>query len=286
MEISVAENAGFCFGVKRALQIIEDLCRKNLRVRIFGDLIHNKKVMEDLGRKGVKTVSQVDDPDPDTHYVIRTHGIAKQMEERWKQFGYRYIDATCPFVKKCHYIIERLAGEAIPIVLIGDREHPEVIASSSYAERIHIVNSREEARHLGDMKQAAVVAQTTLDFKFFKEIVSIIIENTEELRVYNTICKATMVRQNATREMAGRVDIMVVIGGVHSSNSQKLYDISRRCNPNTFFIQRCSDLEGNQPFHALLKDCSSVGIAGGASTPSELIDETRGYIKEKLHKEK
>jgi 4-hydroxy-3-methylbut-2-enyl diphosphate reductase len=231
-------------------------------------------------------VNRVDDPDPDTHYVIRTHGIAKQMEEQWRQSGYRYIDATCPFVKKCHHIIERLAGEGIPIILIGDRGHPEIIASSSYAEKIHIVNSREEARNLGNMKQAAVVAQTTLDFRFFKEIVSIIIENMEELRVYNTICKATMVRQNATREMAGRMDIMIVIGGVHSSNSQKLFDISRRRNPHTFFIQRCSDLEGDPRFHALLQDCTSVGITGGASTPSELIDETRGYIKEKLYKEK
>ncbi len=286
MKIYIAEEAGFCFGVKRALEIINRLYKNEESAQIFGELIHNRTVLKDLEKKGINCIHSLNELDANKKLVIRTHGIPKEVENRLKKSSIKYIDATCPLVKKTHKIIENLTKNNTQIIIVGDKNHPEVIATKSYSKNAIIINSIEDAKKVENRDKISVIAQTTLDLDFFKSIVSVLLEKGENLEIYNTICSATRLRQKAIDKLAPKVDSVIVIGGKNSSNTKKLFEISLRKNPNTFYLEKASDLN-NPGLINSLKDSNTIGITGGASTPPEEIERARDFIESyKIEREK
>lgn len=278
MNVYVAEEAGFCFGVKRALKIIEQLHQEGQAVQIYGQLIHNRTVLDQLKAKGIDYIESLDRLDPRKKLVVRTHGIPKEDEEFLRQNKLDFIDATCPLVKKLHHIIDKIDTKENQIIIVGDKKHPEIIAAASYALNPIVINSEEEAAKLGRFKSIAVIAQTTLDTQHFEAIVSILADKAESLHVHNTICNATRVRQQSIRDLAPRVDFVVVVGGKNSSNTRKLFNIALHQNPNSFHIESSNELK-NPEFIDKIKHFRSVGITAGASTPPEEIENARIFFK-------
>lgn len=278
MNVYVAEEAGFCFGVKRALKIIEHLSQEGQAVQIYGQLIHNRTVLDQLKARGIDYIESLDQLDPAKKLIVRTHGIPKDEQEFLEKNKIDYLDATCPLVKKLHYIIDKIDTKKNQIIIVGDKKHPEIIAAASYASNPIVINTEEEAANLGRYKSIAVIAQTTLDTQHFKAIVSILVDKAETLQVHNTICSATRVRQQAIRDLAPRVDFVVVVGGKNSSNTRKLYNIARHQNPNTYHIESSNELKKPE-FIDKIKHFRSVGITAGASTPPEEIEYARIFFK-------
>ena len=286
MKIFIAEEAGFCFGVKRALRIINQLHERGKGIEILGELIHNRTVLKDLENKGIHCVNSLDEIDSHKQLVIRTHGIPLNLENQIKEEEINFVDASCPLVKKIHTIIERLNRQDTQVIIIGDRKHPEIVAANSYASHAIIINSIPEAQHLGFHQHISVVAQTTLNTAFFEQIISILREKAGEIEIFNTICSATKVRQDAVKRLAPNVDFMVVIGGKNSSNTKKLYEIAINENPNTFHIENSAEL--NDPaLNRKFRSFNSVGITAGASTPPEEIDNVKIFFEKfKIEKER
>ncbi len=286
MDIYIAEEAGFCFGVKRALRIINQLYDSGQGIQILGELIHNKNVLKELSDKGIHCIHSLEEIDLNKKLVIRTHGIPLYIENRIKEGNYSYIDATCPLVKKIHNIIRKLNRRDTQVIIIGDEKHPEIIAAKSYATHAIIINSISEALSLASYKHISVVAQTTLNTAFFKQVIPILEKKAEKIEIFNTICSATKVRQEAVKKLAPGVDFMVVIGGKDSSNTKKLYDIAIKENPNTFHIENSSEL--NDPeFSGKIESFDNVGITAGASTPPQEIENVKIFFeKYKIEKER
>ncbi len=278
MKIYTAEEAGFCFGVKRALNLIDKLYDRNENIEIYGQLIHNNIVLNNLKEKGIDYIENLTSLDKKKKLIIRTHGIIKGEEEYLKEKGVLYEDATCPLVKKIHYIIEEINTLGKKILIIGNKDHPEVKAIRSYAKDSIVANSIDELDILDRNEQLTVVAQTTLDTDFFKMMISEIIDRVEHIEIFNTICSATKERQEAVKKLAPKVDFIIVIGGKNSSNTKKLYNISKKINENTFHIERSSELEDPE-LNKLFKDFNSVGITAGASTPPEEIEDVKVFFR-------
>jgi len=278
MKIFTAEEAGFCFGVKRALNIIERLHESNESIEIYGQLIHNNTVLKNLRNKGINYIENLKNQDESKKLIIRTHGILNSDEELLKKKNIPYVDATCPLVKKIHRIIEKVNKSGKRILIIGNKNHPEIMAIRSYTEKGLVVNSVEELNVLKHNEPVSVVAQTTLDSGFFKMMISEIINRVEHVEIFNTICSATIERQEAVKKLAPKVDFIIVIGGKNSSNTKKLYNISKKINGNTFHIEKSSEL--NDPELQLkFRNFNSVGITAGASTPPEEIEDVKVFFR-------
>jgi 4-hydroxy-3-methylbut-2-enyl diphosphate reductase len=284
MKVYVAEQAGFCFGVKRALDISEQLHEQGHEIQIHGQLIHNPTVLENLKARGIECIDSLEQVDPAKTLIIRTHGIPKEVENNLKEKGINYVDATCPLVKKLRKRIEELNSRDTRVVIVGDRNHPEITAAKSYAPQAAVIGSEEEARGFDTGGSSiSVVAQTTLDSNFFDRIVAILEEKTkkENLYVYDTICSATKERQEAVKKLASKVDFVVVVGGKNSSNTKKLYNIALEKNKNTIHIEKSSDLylyRDDAKFTKKTAHFQSVGITAGASTPPEEIEKVKLFF--------
>jgi 4-hydroxy-3-methylbut-2-enyl diphosphate reductase len=277
MDIYIAQEAGFCFGVKRALGLIDKMHEEGRSIQIFGELIHNRAVLDELARKGIESIASLDDWDQSKTLVIRTHGIPEDQEKRLNLTGGPWVDATCPLVKKIHEIVKTIDADRFELVIVGDEAHPEVMASRSYSGRAVVVNSETEAERLEPGIPRAVVAQTTLDGDFFARIVEILRRRSRELEVYDTICSATRVRQQAVKELAPNVDCLVVIGGKNSSNTKKLVEIARERNPHAFHVESSQGLDAlvDQIFS---RPVQRLGIAAGASTPPAEIERVKSFF--------
>ena len=278
MKILVAEQAGFCFGVKRALKLINEYHRQGKKIQTFGPLIHNIPVLNDLAARGIDQVSSLAGIDKGRTLCIRTHGIPSNVEGRLKQEGVPILDATCPLVKKGQKIIERLGQGNSQILIVGDKNHPEIVAARSYARGVKIINSLAEARALPRCREISVVAQTTLNTEFFKEVVAILLGKTEKMHVFNTICQATQDRQEAVRKLAPKVDAIIVVGSKISSNTKKLFNIARGKNKNSLQIETCADLQNKRTL-AKLKKFASIGISAGASTSPQELDNVKKFLQ-------
>lgn len=275
MKIVVAEEAGFCFGVKRALKLINEYQRQGKKIQTFGPLIHNIPVLHDLAAKGVGYAASLAGIDKDKTLCISTHGLSRDSERRLRRKGVPTLDATCPLVKKGQKIIEQIGKARSRVLIVGDKDHPEIIAARSYAGDVKIINSLAEARALPRSREIHVVAQTTLNTEFFKEIVAVLMDKTEKLHVFNTICQATQDRQEAVKKLAPAVDAIIVIGSKISSNTKKLFQIASARNRNAMQIETCADLRDPKTL-ARLKKFTSVGVSAGASTsPQELENVTK-----------
>ena len=279
MEYLTAKSAGFCFGVKRAVDTVYEQLNKGGKIYTYGPIIHNETVVEDLEQKGVSVISFEDLKTlTEGTVIIRSHGVPKEVYEVLNEKGIDYVDATCPFVKRIHQIVEKDRSEGKRIIIAGNPNHPEVEGIKSYAgEDFIIVESPEEAEELNldSDKEYTLVSQTTFNMSKFKDIVDIFEKKGYYYNVVNTICNATNERQTEAKEIATKVDAMIVIGGSHSSNSRKLFEICSKECKLTYFIQTSEDLKAVE----LPDSVELVGITAGASTPNNIIEEVQKYVR-------
>ena len=274
MTVILAKSAGFCFGVKRAVDTVYERILEKEPLYTFGPIIHNEEVVRDLEEKGVVVVNDVDElaGKPQGTVIIRAHGVERGVCEKIQTLGFSIVDATCPFVLKIHRLVERYSGEDCHIVIVGNASHPEVkgIKSWSNAEDTRVIGTREEAEKYDAShgKKVCIVSQTTFNYNKFQELVEIISKKGYNIIIRNTICNATEERQTEAREIAKRVDAMIVIGGSSSSNTRKLYEICKKECYDTFYIQTINDLDLES-----LGRAECIGITAGASTPNNIIEE-------------
>ncbi len=283
LKVVLAESAGFCFGVRRAVDTVYEKVQKQPgRIYTYGPIIHNEEVVKDLEGKGV---SVVDSPEglkgcKDGTVIIRSHGVGEAIYGLLEQEGIRYVDATCPFVLKIHRTVEQYSQKGYHVVIIGSSSHPEVEGIKGWVrgnQGFTVLSEPEEAGDfvLEEGKKACIVSQTTFNNKKFKELVEIIEKKGYDIIVVNTICNATHRRQEEAKRIAREVDAMVVIGGKNSSNTQKLFEICSKECENTCYIQTQDDLVSSK-----LESINSVGITAGASTPNKIIEEVQKKMSE------
>ena len=289
MKVKVAKTAGFCFGVQRAVDKVYELigsCPD--RLFTLGPIIHNEEVVNDLEKKGVRVASEDDLrtlPEGST-VVIRSHGVGKEVYDHLEECGLSYVDVTCPFVLKIHRIVEKESRAGAHIVIIGDPDHPEVVGICGWCMGPYtVIRTEQDALDFvfpAD-KSICIVSQTTFNYNKFKDLVEILSKKRYDntvlniLNILNTICNATEERQKEAKSIAGEVDTMLVVGGRHSSNTQKLFEICKKECENTYYIQTPVDLDSE------MFQCSSyVGITAGASTPKKIIEEVQEHVRIKF----
>ena len=277
MEVRLAKTAGFCFGVKRAVETVYRQIEKHQDKQIYtyGPIIHNEEVIKDMEKRGVVVLRTEEElmNVKDGIVIVRSHGIPKDICDKMDERGIDYVDATCPFVKKIHNIVMSESAKGYHIIIIGNPVHPEVEGIKGWAGNdVEVVASLEEAERLSfeEGRKVCVVAQTTYNYNKFQDIVEIIKKKGYNINVLNTICNATKERQEEAVHIAEGVDAMIVIGDKHSSNTQKLFEISKKACDNTYYIQTLGDLDLNQ-----LRSVETVGITAGASTPNNIIEEVQ-----------
>ncbi|MGL2529048.1 4-hydroxy-3-methylbut-2-enyl diphosphate reductase [Helicobacter pylori] len=271
MEIKMAKDYGFCFGVKRAIQIAE----KNQNSLIFGSLIHNAKEINRLEKNfNVKIEEDPKKIPKNKSVIIRTHGIPKQDLEYLKNKGVKITDATCPYVIKPQQIVESMSKEGYQIVLFGDINHPEVKGVISYAtNQALVINSLEELQEKKLQRKVALVSQTTKQTLKLLQIASYLVERCTEVRIFNTICNATSYNQKAALDLSKEVDIMIVVGGKTSSNTKQLLSIAKQHCKDSYLVEDENELE-----LAWFKDKKLCGITAGASTPDWIIENVKQKI--------
>ena len=265
MKVIKAQTAGFCFGVKRAVDQVYDLAAKEKEpVYTYGPIIHNEEVVRDLEEKGVQVLNGKEDllSVKKGTVVIRSHGVAEEVYDLICENGLNLADATCPFVKKIHRIVRREGENGREIVIIGNANHPEVEGIRGWCvSKVTVIGTEEEAEEFAPNSDTGVsdVSQPTFNYKKYNKLVDILSK---------TICNATEERLQEARKIAADVDAMIVIGGRHSSNTQKLFEICKEECKNTYYIQTLEDLDVHS-----MQSMSCVGITAGASTPNKIIEE-------------
>lgn len=281
MEIIVAKNSGFCYGVKRALQLaLATQSKKSANIYTWGELIHNPEVTRKLEARGIKVATSLSQLKPGDTVIIRSHGVSPAVYQKLRKKKIKIVDATCPIVKEIQQTVQRLSHQAGQLIIVGNRNHPEIQGLVGYSRhKALVVENEQEALTLPFKEKRAVLAQSTQDVKLFGRIVSILLEKTSELTVYNTICQSTRIRQESTAKLAEQVEAMIIIGGRNSSNTNKLYNISRRLLPRTYLIESPEEIKLE-----MLKDISRIGLSGGASTPPDVIKKTVTAIKNSFPK--
>lgn len=289
MEVTVAKSAGFCFGVKRAVDTVyREIESGEKPVYTFGPIIHNEQVVEDLENRGVQVIHSEDELEglSGGTVVIRSHGVSRDVCEKIEARGMKIVDATCPFVKKIHRIVDEEGRKGRHVVIIGSADHPEVQGIMGWASGpVTVMHTAEEAESFvpENGKPISIVAQTTFNYNKFKDLVEILCKKRYDnnvlniLNILNTICNATEERQREAKSIAGEVDTMLVVGGRHSSNTQKLFEICKKECGNTYYIQTPVDLDSEMFHHS-----SYVGITAGASTPKKIIEEVQEHVRIKF----
>ncbi len=277
MRVLLADEYGFCFGVERAVDMVEESLNNAETVRTLGPLIHNEQEMQRLGTKGVQTISEPVQIKRGETAVIRAHGVTPQVEKELQLKASKVVDATCPFVTRVQRLASRAAAENRHVIVVGNPDHPEMIGVKGYApEHAFVIRDESEIASLPKLKSPLVVSQTTIKAKTFLDTAEAIKNVAEgETQVINTICSATRDRQDAARALSGEVDAFYVIGGDHSSNSRKLLNVCKEKCEKSFLIQTEDDIDP-----ADLDGVEVVGVTAGASTPKWLIDK----VVEKLER--
>jgi 4-hydroxy-3-methylbut-2-enyl diphosphate reductase len=271
LQVKLADSYGFCFGVKRAINIAQDSPNST----ILGSLIHNTREINRLKDNfNIDTVSNINEIQENSSIIIRTHGIPKQDLEYLNNKNIKITDATCPYVKKPQKICEEMEKEGYQVIIFGDIKHPEVKGIKSYVEEPIVVISKEELYNVKLKDKVAIVSQTTKDIRDFTKVVDYLLTNTQELRVFNTICNATFDNQSAAKKLAKEVDIMIIIGGKNSSNTKQLLEISRELCDDSYLVEDCKDLDKEW-----FRGKEVCGVTAGASTPDWVIEEIIDKIK-------
>ena len=282
--VTVARSAGFCFGVKRAVNMVyNEADSANVPVYTYGPIIHNEEVVRDLEDKGVHVIRNLGELSglPKGKIIIRSHGISKAEYDRMQSYGFEILDATCPFVLKIHRLVGEYSRKDYTIVIAGNHEHPEVEGIMGWVEKkpVYTVQTVDDVEKLSlsPNEKVCFVAQTTFNYNKFQELVEIIMKKGYDIIVLDTICNATEERQAEARMIAGQSEAMIVIGDKHSSNTQKLYEISKKECANTYYIQTSKDMDYRQ-----IQSINNVGITAGASTPNYIIEEVSKNVRNEL----
>jgi 4-hydroxy-3-methylbut-2-en-1-yl diphosphate reductase len=275
MEIIVAKMAGFCFGVKRAIDIAFQIANENRKgVYTLGPIIHNPQVVEMLKEKGIIPIEDIKAKKDIRALIIRTHGIPLHLSKEISSIGCEIIDATCPFVKKAQYYAKLLMEEGYQVVILGEKNHPEVKGLMSYANNdVIVVDSKTPLPKL--KKRVGIVVQTTQSLEALKKVLSDAIEHANEIKVYNTICNSTALRLKETEKMARKVDVMLVVGGKNSANTTQLTRLCKSLSVPTYHIETSSEIK-----EAWIKNAKKLGITAGASTPEWIIKEVEKRIRD------
>ena len=284
--VVLAKSAGFCFGVKRAVNMVYEEIEKseaNTPIYTYGPIIHNDEVVKDFASKGVTLVKELSELAnlPKGKIIVRSHGISRAEYEEMEQYGFTVVDATCPFVRKIHKIVDEHSKQGEYIIIIGNPAHPEVCGIRGWVngDDVSIIESKEEAENFAllEDKNICIVSQTTFNYNKFQDLVEIVSKKGYNISVLNTICNATEERQTEARQIAKEVDAMIVIGDKHSSNTQKLFEICNTECEKTYYIQTSKDMD-----YGLLKSINNVGITAGASTPNNIIEEVSKNVRNEL----
>ncbi len=275
MKIKVAKSAGFCFGVKRAIEIALKTAREEKNdVYMLGDIVHNEFVVEQIKKAGIKVVDSIEKINSGV-LLLRAHGTVPEIYERAKEKGLKIVDATCPMVLEIHKIVKKLESENYQIVVIGDHNHDEVKAIAAQSKNPIVIENPHEVKKIGKkFKKIGVVVQSTQNIEKVKGILSKLVTITKELRFINTICKPTQDHQDEIRKMPLENDVMIIVGSFTSANTRRLTEISRGLNPNTYQVESAKNIK-----EEWFKNCKTVGISAGASTPDYLIKEVVEKIK-------
>lgn len=277
MQVLIADEYGFCFGVERAVEMVEEALQEGDTVRTLGPLIHNDQEMARLATHGVSTINAPVQIQRGETAVIRAHGVTPQVEAELRGKASKVVDATCPFVTKVQKLAARAAAQDRHVVVVGNPEHPEMIGVFGYApEHAFVVNNAEEVAALPRLKNPLVVSQTTIKLQNFYDVAEAVkAKAIGETQIVNTICSATRDRQDAARALAGEVDAFYVIGGRHSSNSRKLLAVCKEQCVKSFLIETEEEINPED-----LRGAGKVGLTAGASTPNWLIEKVGERLKE------
>lgn len=281
MEVITSKYSGYCFGVKRALKITEEIlkknkCNKKTKFFTLGSVIHNSGVTQSLAEKGLVSVRDLKKIEPGSIFIIRSHGISPNLIKEIKEKNIKIIDTTCPFVKKAQARAAELSSNGYFVIIIGNKKHPEVMGIKDYIlnENYKVIENKAEAEMLPEKEKIGIVVQTTQILDRLIIISSKLLKRTKELIVYNTICDTTRNRQNSTGELAKKVDVMIIVGGKNSANTRNLTSISKKINKRTYHIENHREIKPEW-----FKKVKKVGISGGASTPAEDIIDVKKAIE-------
>ena len=273
MKITIAKDAGYCFGVRDAVNLAYDTADEHGEVYMLGDIVHNENVINDLDKAGAKVVQSIDDVPIDKPLLLRAHGSKRDVWKSAKEKGMKLVDATCPLVHEIHREVKKLSEEGRQIFVIGDHGHDEVVAIADQVPDSIVLANLNEAKALKKFKKAGVVSQSTQTIENVQEIINILMEKVFDLHFVNTICYPTKRNQEQIKELARESDIMIIIGSFTSANSKRLTSLSKTLNKNTYQVTISKDIDPKW-----FDNCKSVGISAGASTPDYLIKEVKDRI--------
>ena len=276
MQVLLADEYGFCFGVERAVEMVEEALEQGETVRSLGPLIHNDQEMQRLGKHGVTTISEPVQIGRGETAVIRAHGVTPEVQRELEEKATKVVDATCPFVTRVQKLAARAADQNRHVIVVGSPDHPEMIGVKGYApDHAFVIRDETEVANLPRLRNPLVVAQTTIKAKtFFDTAAAIRLKTDDEVQVVNTICSATRDRQEAARALAGMVDAFYIIGGRHSSNSVKLLAVCKEQCPKSYLIETEEEIND-----ADLTGAERVGVTAGASTPDWLIEKIVKHLE-------
>ncbi|HEX9496292.1 MAG TPA: 4-hydroxy-3-methylbut-2-enyl diphosphate reductase [Candidatus Limnocylindria bacterium] len=270
MEVLLARENGFCFGVKKAVELTEAAAESGRQVFNLGQIVHNPKISERLAARGVKVIADPAAVEPGI-VVIRAHGVPPALRARIEESGHECVDATCSLVLRAQRFTKQLADEGYQVIILGTADHPEVVGLVGFAgTSFTIVETKDEWEKLPKMKKAGVVSQSTQPPWAFKELVGHVAEISQELKVFNTVCPVTIKRQNAATELAGESDVIVVVGGKNSANTRELVNLARMQGKTAYHIEHPTELEAGW-----LAGKERMGLIGGCSTPMDTLLEVK-----------
>ena len=281
MKIFLAKDAGYCFGVRDAVNLAYDTAKTHGDVYMLGTIVHNERVIDDLSKAGAKVVDSIDDVPKNKPLLFRAHGTSPELWDKAKENNLNLIDGTCPLVTEIHHEIKKLNEEGRKIIIIGDHGHDEVVAIAAQVDRSIIIANVEEAKTLRKMKKAGVVSQSTQMIENVQEIMNVLMEKVFDLRFVNTICFPTRRNHEQIKELSLYCDVMIVIGSYTSANSKRLTQLALERNKRSYQVTTSAKLD-----ESWFDGCETVGISAGASTPDETINDVINRIKEIGHIEK
>ena len=274
MKILLAKNAGYCFGVRDAVNMAYDTAKEHGDVYMLGTIVHNERVIENLDKAGAKVVSKIDEVPNGKTLLFRAHGTSPKLWEEARNKNINLVDGTCPLVTEIHHEIKALQKEGRKTIIIGDHGHDEVVAIAAQVEKPIIIANVDEAHRMRKIKRAGIVSQSTQMIENVQEIINVLMQKVYDLRFINTICFPTRRNHEQIKELAVQCDVMIVIGSFTSANSKRLTQLSLERNKRSYQVTSASDLNTE-----MFKNCKSVGISAGASTPDEIIQEVVNKIK-------
>ena len=278
MKIFVARDAGYCFGVRDAVNLAYDTAKTHGEVYMLGTIVHNERVVNDLSKVGAKVVNSIDDVPSGKSLLFRAHGTPPETWEKASKKNIKLIDGTCPLVTEIHEEIKALDEEGRKTIIIGDHGHDEVVAIAAQVKKPIIISNVEEATALRKMKKAGVVSQSTQMIENVQDIMDVLMEKVFDLRFINTICFPTRRNHQQIKELAVNNDVMIIIGSFTSANSKRLTQLSLERNKRSFQVTSADEIR-----KSWFRDCNTVGISAGASTPDETINEVIQKIKQIGH---